>query len=97
MPSKVMSVTCRCRKTVNVMCSIPASLSCTGKRRKKLCGIDKCMAPLVRALQRAKIGTTGCCCGHGKRGSVLLEDGTKLIVVWPKDTLNIGTMLQEMG
>jgi hypothetical protein len=29
--------------------------------------IDKCMVPLIKALQKFGIKTRACCCGHGKR------------------------------
>lgn len=60
---------------------IPADLSCTGKSYKKVARIDKCIAPLVRALNKAGIGTRSSCCGHGKRdGHISLQDGHILIV-----------------
>ena len=52
-----------------------------GKDKFKLAKIDRCIAPIIRALQDAKIWTTSCCCGHGKReGEILLLDGRALIV-----------------
>ena len=60
---------------------IPADLSCTGKtywRKKK---IDKCIAPIIKALQEGGIDTRGACCGHGKvDGSILLQDGRTLVI-----------------
>jgi hypothetical protein len=77
---------CPCTTTIDVGCEIPSGYSHTRKRHKKICSIDKCLAPLIRALQAAKIVTTGCCCGHGEcDGTVVFEDGTRLIVIWPWD------------
>jgi hypothetical protein len=74
---------CTCNETIAVMCKIPASHSHSGKAFKKLCAIDKCVVPLIQALQKSGFITTGCCCGHGATGSILLDDGTELIIVWP--------------
>ena len=75
---------CPCRSTIDVMCEIPAAYSHTGKRREKTCGIDKCLAPIVSALQAAGVGTVGCCCGHGRgTGEIIMENGTRLLVEWP--------------
>lgn len=80
---------CPCSETVDVECEIPAGLSHTGARRKKVCAIDRCLAPLILALQAAGIGTEGCCCGHGKYdGTVCFENGIRLIVVWPWDEVD---------
>ena len=52
----------------------------------KTCGIDRCIAPLVRALNAWGIRTVASCCGHNKRpGSIILEDGRELIIApdWP--------------
>lgn len=61
--------------------TIPADLSHTGKAYKKKVGIDKCIAPIVRALENAGILMRGSCCGHGKRdGDIHLQDGRILII-----------------
>lgn len=61
--------------------TIPADLSCTGKPIKKMAKIDKSIAPLVRALNKAGIATRSSCCGHGKRdGYIALQDGRILII-----------------
>lgn len=60
---------------------IPAGLSYTGKARKKIVGIDACIAPLVKALNNAGFTTVASCCGHGKRpGNIALADGRELII-----------------
>lgn len=63
-----------------VECVIAAHLSYTGKERKKLVKIDKCIAPIVRALSEAGIKMVYSCCGHGKSGRIDLADGRFLIV-----------------
>lgn len=61
--------------------TIPARLSRTGKKRKKLCGIDSCIASIVRALNKGGVSTDACCCGHGKRpGVIMLADGRELFI-----------------
>lgn len=64
-----------------VKVKIPANLSHTGKAFWKHCKIDKCIAPLVRALQEGGIDMRGSCCGHGKMdGDIHLQDGRILII-----------------
>jgi len=64
---------------VNV--KIPADLSHTGKSYWKKAQIDKCIAPIVKALQEGGIDMRGSCCGHGKRnGDIHLQDGRILII-----------------
>lgn len=63
---------------------IPADLSCSGRAKWKKMNIDKCIAPIVRALQEAGINMRGSCCGHGKIwGEIELEDG-RTIRIYPK-------------
>jgi hypothetical protein len=43
--------------------------------------IDKCIAPIVAALNAANIETESSCCGHGAiDGSIILADGRELII-----------------
>jgi hypothetical protein len=43
--------------------------------------IDKCIAPIVQALNDAEIGTVASCCGHNKGfGNIALKDGRELII-----------------
>lgn len=43
--------------------------------------IDRCLAPLVAALNRAGIATVACCCGHGEGvGWVALGHGRGLVI-----------------
>ena len=45
--------------------------------------VDYCVADIVAALNAANITTGGSCCGHGHMdGSILLEDGRELKVIW---------------
>ena len=60
---------------------IPADLSYTKEFRWAEKGIDKCIAPIVKALNDARIYTANSCCGHGKEsGMIILHDGRKLII-----------------
>lgn len=60
---------------------IPRDLSCSGRAKWKRMQIDRCIAPLVRALQAASICMRGSCCGHGKAdGYISLEDGRTLVI-----------------
>lgn len=60
---------------------IPAELSHTGRDIIARKGIDKCIAPIVDALNKAGIITISSCCGHGKTdGTILLLDGRTLII-----------------
>lgn len=60
---------------------IPADLSHTGEERWRTVAIDRCIAPIVRALQDAGINMRSSCCGHGKTdGSIVLWDGRELVI-----------------
>jgi len=37
--------------------------------------IDKCIAPIIKALNEGGILTKSSCCGHGGDGYILLQDG----------------------
>lgn len=66
---------------VLVRVPIPARNSHNGKAHWKVTPVDRCIAPIVRALIAGGIHTSGCCCGHGKEpGNILLHDGRELIV-----------------
>ena len=65
--------------TVLLLVTIPARLSHTGHRRLALEPVDRCIAPIVRALNREGIITVSSCCAHGKGpGVIALEDGRLL-------------------
>jgi len=64
-----------------VLVFIPASLSHTGEDRFDIKGIDRCIAPIVRALTNAGIYPIQSCCGHGNGdGRIDLYDGRTLII-----------------
>jgi len=67
---------------VNVQVKIPADLSSTGEEKWKDCLIDRCIAPLVKALQEGGIDMRGSCCGHGKGpGEIHLQDGRMFLIL----------------
>lgn len=48
--------------------------------------IDRCIAPLVQALNDGGILTSSCCCGHGKElGHIWLRDG-RILAIMPTGT-----------
>jgi len=49
--------------------------------------VDKCIVPLVKALNEAGIKTIASCCGHGKiHGNIALADGRELIIAKDYET-----------
>jgi hypothetical protein len=77
--SEVASI-CPCRDTLPIRVRIPADLSCSGKAKWKRISIDKCITPLIEALQNFGINMRGSCCGHGGDGDIHLQDGRILII-----------------
>lgn len=72
---------CKWGTTEKVLVKIPADLSNTGKEEWRKMGIDKCIAPLVRALQKGGIDMNTSCCGHGGNlGDIHLQDGRILLI-----------------
>lgn len=82
---------CKHGDTVTVYVNVPADLSSTGKEKRKYMAIDRCIAPIVHALQISSIDMRGSCCGHGKRrfrwwpwkkadGYIDLQDGRCLVI-----------------
>lgn len=68
--------------TVLIKVKIPADLSGSGKVRWREKGIDRCIAPIVKALQEGGIDMRGSCCGHGKYlGDIHLQDGRMLLIL----------------
>lgn len=62
-----------------VRVKIPADLSHTQEERWREMGIDRCIAPIVKALQEGGIDMLASCCGHGKGpGRIDLADGRVL-------------------
>lgn len=73
---------CEHGDTVPVLVEIPADLSCTGKAKKREVQIDRCIAPIVEALEKGGVCMRGSCCGHGKaEGYIHLRDGRYLLVL----------------
>jgi len=67
---------CEWKDKVRLLVPIPANRSCDRQFGWKYKTIDKCIAPIIKALNDGGIYTDGCCCGHGKYdGSILLHDG----------------------
>lgn len=67
---------CKWGNEVLLLVPIPTELSHTGKFRWDYKEIDSCIAPIVKALNDARIYTSNNCCGHGKiDGTILLQDG----------------------
>lgn len=72
---------CKYGDTVNVVVIVPADLSSTGKEAWRTKAIDRCIAPIVHALQNANIDMRSSCCGHGKGdGEIILQDGRTLVI-----------------
>ena len=67
-----------CKHGDDVMLEVPMNPDGTGL---KVVGVDRCIAPIVDALNARGIYTKACCCGHGSdRGSVVLHDGRTLTI-----------------
>ena len=50
-----------------------------GRGDFEVVNVDRCIAPIVQALNRSKVFTVASCCGHGRvRGNVALADGRML-------------------
>lgn len=72
---------CEHDDTISLRVPMPASHSYTGKFRWAIKPVDRCIAPIVQALNAAGIHTTNACCGHGKGlGSIVLHDGRELSI-----------------
>lgn len=72
---------CKWGDEVKLLVLVPANLSHNGEAHWKWVGVDRCIAPIVDALNKAGIFTSQSCCGHGKAdGSILLHDGRELII-----------------
>lgn len=70
---------CQWGDTVEVRVPIVSGLSHTGEARWATKPIDRCIAPLVKALNDAGIFTVESCCGHGRgSGGIWLADGREL-------------------
>jgi hypothetical protein len=77
---------CKWGTTVPLRLKTAPFLSSSDKEKWRVCGIDKCIAPIVKALQAGGINMLGSCCGHGKGpGEITLRDGRTIwIKPWNK-------------
>lgn len=51
------------------------------------CGIDRCIAPIVKALNAAGLKTLASCCGHGNQPSnIALADGREVVLMPDRET-----------
>jgi len=57
---------CKWGDSIPLEVTILATGSHTGKERKDMKLIDKCLAPLIKMLNEYGIKTLSSCCGHGK-------------------------------
>lgn len=72
---------CEWNDVVQVRVLVPADLAHEGVDIWKSKPVDRCIAPLVDALNRAEIVTRASCCGHGKQDGVIsLNDGRELVI-----------------
>lgn len=72
---------CEWGDTVRVEVLVQAELNCTERTERKRVQIDRCIAPLVAALDAAGIDMRSSCCGHGKGpGEIVLQDGRRVTV-----------------
>jgi hypothetical protein len=80
---------CEWGDDIPMMLVITKEKSHTGKARFEEVRIDRCMVPIIKALNDAGILTAECCCGHGKgNGYIALADDTYFeISKWNKPSL----------
>lgn len=72
---------CKYDDVVMLYVPIPAYLSYTGAFRWDYKGIDRCIAPIIEALNAGGVYTANSCCGHGEEdGTIHLHDGRILVV-----------------
>ena len=84
---------CEHGDTIGVYVKVPAALAAEGVDTMRVKQIDRCIAPLVRALQRHQVCMLSSCCGHGKSpGAITLADKRTLVILPPlKDGVDIGS------
>ena len=90
---------CNWGDTVPVIITVPSDLSSTGKPKLKRAQIDRCIAPIIDALEIAGIRMCGSCCGHEKsEGYIHLQDGRYLLIVPNRQAaLNLRMSLKGVG
>lgn len=65
--------------TVAVSVLVDQRVHHSGVTTRDVRPVDRCIAPIVKALDDAGIHMLGSCCGHGNNpGSILLADGRRL-------------------
>ena len=70
---------CEHGDTVDLRLLVPAHLAHEGIDTWKMKSIDRCIAPIVEALNAGGVHTVASCCGHGTiPGSIVLADGRDL-------------------
>ena len=73
--------TCPCRQTSPIFMHRDADMSPTGREGMFNVEIDKCLVPIVKALQRAGINMRHVRCNEGRYpGLIQLADGRDLII-----------------
>ncbi len=72
---------CKWGNTILVNVKIPVDLSYTGKAYWKKVDIDKCIAPIVRALQKGGIDMRGSCCGHSENNGFITLDDKRVLII----------------
>lgn len=77
---------CEHGDTVTMRVPVPAELSHSGRNEWKAKPVDRCLAPLVAALNDGALRTVASCCGHGKQpGRIALDDGRELVIAMTTD------------
>lgn len=72
---------CKWNDKIEMEVLTTAQSSHTGKEYMKMVGIDRCLVPIIKALNAGGVPTISSCCGHGKmRGIISLKDGRQLVV-----------------
>lgn len=78
-----------CREGTVLHLKIVGDLAHEGVDTWKDKPVDRCIAPLVRALQDGGIDMLGSCCGHGHSpGQIVLADGRRLVIRLPERTID---------
>jgi len=79
--TEITNVTHGCRRTEDCYVLVPAFLSHTGGKRWANEPVDKCLAPVINALNGVGLYTASSCCGHGiAPGSIVFHDGSELVL-----------------
>ncbi len=72
---------CEHGDTVDLDVILVGKFSDSGNDEWAVRPVDRCIAPIVQALNNAHVWTRFSCCGHGvQRGRIDLYDGRKLYV-----------------